>query len=204
MNENKNIPMLDFTDYAVTTAEELREIVGTPHEAVVKKNVSVVDEQASKFIAMSPMLYIATSDAEGRCDVSPRGDKPGFVHVASEKQLLLPDRPGNRRADTMHNILANPQVGLIFLIPGMNEVLRVNGKAVVIANHPLLEQLKFKEQPAKLGIAIEVEECYIHCPRALHQAHLWEKETWPAVEALPSSKEIFLAHLKINGYELTE
>ncbi|MCR2806933.1 MSMEG_1061 family FMN-dependent PPOX-type flavoprotein [Paenibacillus soyae] len=193
---------IDFRQHAVHSLEEIREKVGTPHEAVVKKSISMIDEQARSYIAMSPMMFLATSNREGQCDVSPRGDGPGFAYVANEKQLIIPDRPGNRRVDSLQNILSNPHVGLLFLIPGMEEVLRVNGRAAVIKDHPVLEKLALKDKAPALGIVVEVEECFIHCPRALKSSGIWDQGSWPSKEERPSSMDIFHAHLRINGYPL--
>ncbi len=192
---------LDIRQHMVQSMDEIRALIGTPHEAVVKKSISMIDEQAKSYISLSPLIFIATSDGQGTCDVSPRGDEPGFVHIANTGQLVIPDRPGNRRADTLSNILNYPHAGLLFIIPGMEEILRVNGRAAVIKEHPILEELKFKGKPAVLGIVVDVEECFIHCPRALKQSGIWESDRWPAPESLPSANEIFLAHLRINGYK---
>ncbi|MHA6481759.1 MSMEG_1061 family FMN-dependent PPOX-type flavoprotein [Paenibacillus sp. strain BS8-2] len=193
---------LDISQHLVGSLEELRDLVGTPHEAVVLKSVSIIDEQARGYIAQSPMVFVASSNEKGQCDVSPRGDAPGFVYVAHESQLIIPDRPGNKRADTLSNILSNPHVGLLFVIPGMQEVMRVNGKAHIIRDHPVLEKLALRGKAPTIGIVVEVEECFIHCPRALKHAGLWDADTWPAQENLPSSQEMFHAHLRINGYDI--
>jgi len=146
------------------------------------------------------MLFLSTSNRAGQCDVSPRGDRPGFVHVANAGQLVVPDRPGNRRADSLSNLLDNPHAGLLFIIPGMEEVLRVNGRAAIIRDHPVLELLTFKGKAPALGIVVDVEECFIHCPRALKQSGIWDSGSWPAAGERPSANDIFHAHLRINGY----
>ncbi len=193
---------LDAGEHRVESIEELRELVGNPHEAVIKKSIALIDEQARAYIQKSPMMFLSTSNERGQCDVSPRGDEPGFVHVTEAGQLVIPDRPGNRRVDSLSNILINPHVGMLFIIPGMEEVLRVNGQAYVIQGHPILEALTFKGKAPALGIVVDAEECFIHCPRALKQAGIWNQSSWPAKEQLPSSQDIFHAHLKINGYNV--
>ena len=193
---------LDISQHQVFSLEELRELVGTPHEAVVQKSIAMIDEQASAYIAMSPMVFVASSNGNGQCDVSPRGDEPGFVYVANSRQLVIPDRPGNRRVDTLSNILSNPHVGLLFVIPGMEEVLRVNGRAYLISNHPVLEGMELRGKVPTVGIVVEVEECFIHCPRALKHSGIWQTDSWPTKESLPSSKDIFHAALRINGYDV--
>lgn len=193
---------LDISEHLVGSLEELKELVGTPHEAVVLKSISMIDEQAKAYIAQSPMVFVSSSNEIGQCDVSPRGDEPGFVHVINERQLIIPDRPGNKRTDTLTNIMRNPHAGLLFVIPGMEEVMRVNGKAHIIRDHPVLEGMALRGKVPTIGIVVEVEECYIHCPRALKSAGIWETDSWPSKESLPSSKEMFHAHLRINGYDV--
>ncbi|MBP2242098.1 PPOX class probable FMN-dependent enzyme [Cytobacillus eiseniae] len=193
---------IDFSTDAVTSEKELREIIGTPHEYVVKKEISMLDDHCKKFISMSPLFFLSTSGADGRCDVSPRGDFPNNILVLNNEQLVLPNRPGNKRVDSFENILSNPHVGLVFLIPGLDEVLRINGKATIINNKEILEQMSLNGKPPLLGIGVDVEECYIHCSRALKKSSIWNEETWKNKETLPSSLEIFHAHLKINGVDI--
>ncbi|MGO4886338.1 MSMEG_1061 family FMN-dependent PPOX-type flavoprotein [Anaerobacillus sp. MEB173] len=195
---------INFADQSITTEEELREIVGTPHKLVEKKSISILDEHCKAFIKMSPLLFLATADAAGKCDVSPRGDQPGTVHVLNETQLVIPDRPGNRRLDSILNILSNPHVGLVFLIPGLEEVLRINGRATIIKDKQILSEMKLKNQAPSIGIGVDVEECFIHCPRALKESNVWNRDTWENEENLPTLMEIFQAHLKINGIEMTK
>ncbi|WP_134698793.1 MSMEG_1061 family FMN-dependent PPOX-type flavoprotein [Ammoniphilus sp. YIM 78166] len=194
----------NLTAKAIRTEKELREFVGTPHEAVIRKTISIIDEHCQTFLSMSPLLFLSTSDAEGRCDVSPRGDHSGFVHVLDEKHLVIPDKPGNRRADSMLNILSNPQVGLLFLIPGMEWVLRINGSASVMRTADVLATAPADKELPALSIVVEVEECFIHCPRALNKAQIWKAESWPQAKDLPSPEEIFHGHLKLNGMTLKE
>ncbi|WP_456276416.1 MSMEG_1061 family FMN-dependent PPOX-type flavoprotein [Bacillus sp. AK128] len=194
--------LINFSADAITTEEELREIVGTPHEHVVKKSVSVIDEHCKKFIEMSPLFFLSTSSAEGQCDVSPKGDFPCGIQIVNNKQLLIPDRPGNRRVDSFINILSNPHVGLLFLIPGLEEVLRINGRATVIKNPEILSKMSLNGKPPLLGIGVDVEECFIHCSRALKKSKVWNSESWPDIEDLPSSLEIFHSALAHNGVEL--
>ncbi|MEW9671478.1 MSMEG_1061 family FMN-dependent PPOX-type flavoprotein [Ammoniphilus sp. 3BR4] len=192
MNKGERV---NFAECSIRREEELREIVGSPHEAVIKKTITQLDDHCRRFISISPLLFLATSDEEGRGDVSPRGDEPGFVQVLNSSQLVIPERPGNRRVDSLRNILRNPHVGLIFLIPGMEEVLRINGRAYVIKGNE-------QDKASLLGIGVEVEECFIHCPRALKHSGIWNMESWPDREKLPSMMEMFREHLKINGFIL--
>lgn len=193
---------IDFSSEAVTSLNEIREMVGLPHEYVLKKSVSVITEQCKKFISMSPLFFLSTSNADGTCDVSPRGDLPSEIKVLNEHQFVIPDRPGNKRVDSFENILSNPHVGLVFLIPGLDEVLRINGKATIIKNKEILSQLSKNGKPPLLGIGVDVEECFIHCSRALNKSKIWNSDTWPSREALPSGLNIFHAALEINGVVL--
>lgn len=195
---------INFKEDAVTSEKELRELVGSPHQFVKNKIVSVIDDQCKKFISMSPLLFLATADANGKCDVSPRGDKPGAVYVINESQLVMPDRPGNRRVDSILNILSNPHVGLLFVIPGMDEVLRINGKATIIKNREILSHMTLNEKTPVVGIGVDVEECFIHCTRALQKSKIWEEQSWPNTDDVPSMMDIYRAHLKMNGFELKE
>ncbi|MCP2034678.1 PPOX class probable FMN-dependent enzyme [Planomicrobium sp. HSC-17F08] len=181
----------------VKNIEELREISGQPSELVNNKVISYLDDHCRDFIAKSPFLTISTADAFGRCDVSPRGDDPGFVYVLNEKQLIIPERPGNKRMDSMRNILANPNIGLLFLIPGLGETLRVNGKASVIQDEKLLEKMTVHGKRPLLGIGVDVEECFIHCAKAFRRSGLWEPESWADKEELPKGAKILAAHAKL-------
>ncbi|WP_138752477.1 MSMEG_1061 family FMN-dependent PPOX-type flavoprotein [Paenibacillus sinopodophylli] len=186
----------------IVSAEQLKEIVGTPHEAVVKKSVSRMEDHIRHFLSLSPLFYLSSSDASGRCDSSPRGDEPGFVKTLDDYRLVYPERSGNRRIDSLLNIIQNPQIGMLFIIPGMQEVLRLNGRASITKDVELIEGMGWSGKAPELAVIVEVEECFIHCPRALKQSGIWSADTWPEAEGLPSTKEMFKAHLQMNGYEL--
>ncbi|MFE8697693.1 MSMEG_1061 family FMN-dependent PPOX-type flavoprotein [Cytobacillus sp. FJAT-53684] len=194
--------IIDFSTEAVTSEQELREIIGIPHEYVVKKEISMLDEHCKEFISESQLFFLSTASADGKCDVAPRGDLPSKILILNNYQLVLPDRPGNKRVDSFENILSNPHVGLVFLIPGLDEVLRINGKATIIKNKDILDKMSLNGKPPLLGIGVDVEECFIHCSRALKKAGIWNQSTWQTKETLPSSLEIFHAHLKINGVDI--
>jgi uncharacterized protein len=195
---NKVLPF----EQVVSTEEELRALLGTSSELVAHKVISHLDEHCRHFIAQSPLVLLATSDASGTCDVSPRGDAPGFVMVLDEKRLLIPERPGNRKIDSMRNLLTNPHAGLLFLIPGLEETLRVNGRAFVVRDEELLQQMAVNGRIPLLGIGVEVEECFVHCAKAFKRSHLWQPDAWPAKETLPSPAKMLVAHAKLPG--LTE
>jgi uncharacterized protein len=181
----------------IESEEELRSLIGFPSELVKRKAINHIDHHCKNFIAKSPFLVISTSDKSGFCDVSPRGDHPGFVEVLNEKYLVIPERPGNKRMDTMLNILSNPQVGLQFMIPGLGETLRINGKASLVRDPRLLEQMAAKGKVPLIGIGIEVEECYMHCAKAFIRSGLWEPSTWPEKDSLPSAAKIIYEHANL-------
>jgi hypothetical protein len=170
----------------VSSKQELRALFGEPNERAVLKCKSALDEHSRVFIAASPFLLVATSNAAGQCDVSPKGDRPGFVLVLDETHLVVPDRPGNNRIDTLTNILENPHVGLIFLVPGRGDTLRVNGRASIIRDEEILSQAAMRGKLPKVGIGVEVEEAYLHCPKAFLRSSLWDPSTWTDAQKLPS------------------
>jgi PPOX class probable FMN-dependent enzyme len=164
----------------------LESIDATPSELAIAKQLDHVDAHAAHFIAQSPFLVLATSDSEGRCDASPRGDAPGFVRVASERLLQLPDRPGNNRVDSLRNVTANPGVGLLFFVPGVIETLRVNGRGRLSTEPTLLARLAVDGKPPRSVLEIEVEEVYFHCGKALKRSRLWEPVDQARAGSVPS------------------
>ncbi|MEV1044738.1 MSMEG_1061 family FMN-dependent PPOX-type flavoprotein [Streptomyces sp. NPDC049916] len=162
----------------LASADELREILGTPHPIVIDKVHDRLTEDDLALLARSPFCALSTSDASGRCDSTPRGDVPGFTHVLDDRTIALPDRPGNRRADSFHNILSNPRVGLLYLIPGAMDVLRVNGRARILTDAPFFDALTLKGQRPKLALVVEIDEIFRHCPASLKRSGLWAPETW--------------------------
>ncbi|OPG94513.1 phosphohydrolase [Chryseobacterium mucoviscidosis] len=183
----------------VADAEELQNMVGQPSEQVRNKVISFVDSHVQQFLSMSPLFFLSTSDSSSKSDVSPRGDEAGFVKVLDQYRLVYPERPGNRRIDSLLNILSNPGVGMIFLIPGMNEVLRINGRASITKDEEFTASMGWSGKTIGAAVIVDVEECFIHCPRAFKQAGLWSSETWVDKESQPSTSEMFRAHLQING-----
>ncbi|MDP9952387.1 MULTISPECIES: MSMEG_1061 family FMN-dependent PPOX-type flavoprotein [Streptomyces] len=164
------------------SAEELRELLGTPHPIVIDKVHDRLTDDDVAMLARSPFCTMATSDADGNCDATPRGDAPGFTHVLDRSTIALPDRPGNRRADSFHNILANPRVGLLYLIPGAMDVLRVNGRAHIVTDGPFFDAMTVKGQRPKLALIVRIEEIYRHCPASLKRSGVWAPETWTGAE----------------------
>jgi PPOX class probable FMN-dependent enzyme len=170
----------------VTSQAELRAIFGPPGERAVLKERARLDVHSRAFIATSPFALLATSNAAGRCDVSPKGDAPGFVMVLDDTHLVVPDRVGNNRIDGLTNIVENPHVGMIFLIPGREDTLRVNGRACVIRDAEILARLEVQGKRPKVAIGIEVQECFLHCAKAFKRSGLWDRDRWPDVAGLPS------------------
>jgi uncharacterized protein len=179
---------------AIDRPEQLREFYDAPMEPALRKDIAHIDELCRRLIAASPMLFVATFAADGRSDVSPRGGHPGFVTVLDDQHLAIPDATGNRRLDTLENIVASGRVALIFVIPGRDTTLRVNGRAVVTGAPELLERLTPVGKPPKTAIVVEAEEVYTHCPKAFVRSKLWDPDTWPDPADLPSSAEVSLAH----------
>jgi PPOX class probable FMN-dependent enzyme len=164
--------------HRIDSLEILREVLGEPSPLVTGKVWSTIEPAAAAFIARSPFALLATADAEGRIDVSPKGDHPGFVAVADDTTLLVPDRKGNKLVFGLQNVLANPRAALIFLVPGTNETLRVSGRAELTRDPDACARLTARGQPALLAIRLTVEECFFHCPKAFLRASLWKPETW--------------------------
>lgn len=185
----------------ISNEEELSSLSKPPSELVKQKAINYIDEHCKAYIAKAPLLFISTAHADGSCDVSPRGDSAGFVYVIDDKHLIIPERPGNRRFDTLRNILSNPHVGLIFVIPGLKETLRINGRAVLTQDDALLEKLEAQGKRPRLGIGIEVEECFIHCAKAFIRSSIWDTGTWLDQENLPNATKILTDHINSPNYK---
>ena len=170
----------------VEDIREIREIYGQPMERTIKKQLPRLEKHSRAFIALSPFLVMATCDAEGRCDASPKGDGPGFVAVLDDETLLIPDRLGNNRIDSIGNILQHPRVGLIFFVPGIRETLRVNGRAQITTDPELLATTAVNDKPPRSGILVTADEVYFHCGKALIRSDLWNPEKHVARKDFPS------------------
>jgi uncharacterized protein len=175
---------------AVRDEAQLRDLLGEPADVVRAKITDRLNELTRQFVDRSPFVLLATSAPDGSCDVSPRGDPPGFVRVLDERTLLIPERPGNRLADSLRNILANPQVGLLFVIPGIGDTLRVNGRASVVTDRALLEPSVVEGKVPKLGLLVAIQQVFTHCSKAFLRAQLWDPERHVDRSELPSSGEI--------------
>jgi uncharacterized protein len=174
---------------------ELRALLGEPAAIVRAKVADRLNDLTRRFVDLSPFVLLATSAPDGTCDVSPRGDPPGFVRVLDERTLLLPDRPGNKLADSLRNVLRNPHVGLLFLVPGVGDTLRVNGRATLVTDEDLLAPCAVEGKVPTLGLRIEVDEVFTHCSKAFLRARLWDPETFVDRSELPSSGEV---HRSLN------
>lgn len=178
-----------FTEY-VTSEAALRAVVGEPRELVIKKQLSALDRHCRAFIALSPFVLIGTASPNGQCDVSPRGDAPGFVLALDDYTLAIPDRPGNRRVDSLCNIVAHGGIGLLFMIPGVEETLRINGRAGIVRDADLMARLEANGKTPTLAVVVEIEEAFLQCPKALKRSRLWDATTWPERSALPTLAQI--------------
>ncbi len=158
----------------IANGADLRETYRPPAPRAAQKVLDRLDEHCRNFIALSPFCVLSTSNAAGQPDASPRGDPPGFVRVLDERTLLLPDRPGNNQVDSLQNVVANPGVGLLFFVPGMNETLRVKGKAEIVTGQGLLEPMAVGGRAPLSGLKVTVEEAFLHCGRALLRGRLWD------------------------------
>jgi PPOX class probable FMN-dependent enzyme len=178
------------TTRSITTEAELREAIGSPNATVVAKLADRLNHLTRQFIERSPFVCVATASADGGLDVSPRGDPVGFVRILDECTLLMPDRPGNRIADTLTNLLQDPRIALLFLIPGVGDTFRVNGTAEIVDDPELLAPSAVEGKVPRLGLLISIQEAYTQCPKALIRSELWNPERHIDRSELPSSGEI--------------
>ena len=181
---------------ALKSEEELKRYFPISTERAKLKVLDKLDKHCADFIARSPFLCIGTSRPDGCADVSPRGDPPGFVHVADAQTLLIPDRPGNNRLDTMTNIMHNPKVGLLFFIPGVEETLRVNGDAKIVDDEAELARFEFRRHIPKVAIAVTVKEAFLHCAKALKRSRLWEEDAKIDRSTFARAGDIVSDHIK--------
>ncbi len=180
---------------AITDEAELHALYGEMHPRAAKKVLDRLDEHCRAFIAASPFLLVATTDGE-RLDVSPKGDPAGSVVVEDDRHILIGDRPGNNRIDGYLNILKNPRVGTIFLIPGVRETLRVNGRAAIHAEPELLERCRMNGRLPITVLRLEVEEAFLHCAKALLRSRLWEPASWPDERPVPVMSDMIRDHIR--------
>jgi PPOX class probable FMN-dependent enzyme len=172
----EELPMLDNHDdaHTITTPEGLAAIYKPPLETVLRKVTDHITPPGRAFIAASPFLIMSTASHHGGIDCSPKGDAPGFVQLADDRTLLIPDRPGNNRIDGMKNLLSDPRIGLIFMVPGANETFRVNGRATISTDPALLSRFLVNGKPPRVVLVVKVDEAFSHCPKALVRSSLWK------------------------------
>jgi PPOX class probable FMN-dependent enzyme len=179
-------------EFVITDEESLRSLFHATHPLAAQKCLPALDKHAQEFIRRSPFICVGTQSAEGKADVSPRGDPVGFVKILDQNTLAIPDRPGNNRLDTLVNILANPSVGLLFIIPGFDDTLRVNGQASLVTDPDILETMRVEGRVPKLAILLRVREVFMHCAKAFRRSHLWEPDHFQNRSEMPSLAKIVL------------
>lgn len=180
--------MVEFSN-VVTSITELRSVLGQPSHRVLRKKISLLDGHCEAFIGKAAFVLVASADRRGRMDLSPKGDPPGFVRVLDNRTLAIPDRPGNRRIDTFRNVLENPQVGLLFLVPGKHETLRVAGRASIVRDAALLASMGVEGKVPEFALVVHVEQAMFHCGKCIIRSGLWSAERWPDPAGLPTLAE---------------
>ena len=185
-------------DHILTTRDELRTLYREPHPLAVRKKLDHIDPSSRRFIEAAPFCLVSTADAEGRCDVSPRGGPPGFVRCLDERRLALPDLSGNNLLDTLENVLANPHTGLLFVLPGRDETLRVEGTAHVTTDPGVLGLWDGELRRPKVAIGIEVGEVFAHCAKAFRRAEVWDPSTWDRYRDAPAACELLVEGLGLD------
>lgn len=188
--------------HAVRSETELRGLVPEPTHNAYRKQIDRLDPYCHELIAATPILFMSTAAPDGSCDVSPKGGPPGFVRALDEQRLVIPEGKGNNRLDSLVNVLSNPQIGLLFVIPGRNETLRVNGRATITTDPEILELVPLNGRTPVMAIGVEADEVYTHCGKAFIRSELWDPQTWPERDALPSPAEVLRAH--VGGQTLEE
>ncbi len=196
MND-RSAPFAEFSDFIETRAE-LEAYAGTAPRKVVVKEIAELDDLCRAFIARSPFCLIATADPQGVVDVSPKGDPAGFVTVLGKRLLAIPDRPGNRRLDSYHNLLKDPRIGLIFLIPGKGETLRVSGEARIVKDAALMEKMAVGGKVPAMALVVHVTRAFMHCPKALIRSKLWQPDSWKNADDLGDIGDAMIRHGKLK------
>lgn len=184
------IAAMDEQTIAVTSPQELRAILGEPVRRAVEKERTRLHPRDREWLAASPFCLVATAGADGTCDVSPKGDPAGLIHVVDDTTIAIPERPGNGRADGYHNVLGNPHVGIISLIPGRNETLRINGRARVVRDAPYFDAMVVRDHRPLLALHVEIEQIFLHCAKAFMRSNLWEPESWRPDAVPPNARLI--------------
>jgi hypothetical protein len=187
--------MQDFDinrEFVIKDEQSLRSLFPATHPLAAQKCLNSLDKHAQDFIARSPFICIGTQNLDGKADVSPRGDPAGFVKILDQQTLAIPDRPGNNRLDSLANILANPSIGILFVIPGFDDTLRVNGRASLVTDPDILRSMRIEDRVPKLAIVVKVGEVFMHCAKAFRRSHLWDRDHFQDRSAMPSLAKIIL------------
>ena len=193
--------MVSFTD-RIETREQLREIIGEPPDFIAAKTLPRLDGHCRTFLDKCRFVALATADAAGNIDVSPKGDPEGFVRVLDDEHVVIPDRPGNHRLDSIENILQNPHTGLICVVPGARMTLRINGKAMIVRDQALLDSMKVNDRAPQLAIVIKVDEAFFHCSKCMIRSDMWAPDKWPDSSGLPSIAQTMIDAGKLDmSYE---
>jgi PPOX class probable FMN-dependent enzyme len=187
-----------FAD-VIRTEEQLRAILGVPSHRVLAKHVGALDAHCRAFIAKSPCVLVASADREGALDISPKGDPQGFVRVLDDTTVAIPERPGNRKADTLSNLLQNTRVGLLFLVPGKQETLRISGTGTIVRDEWLRAQFVVRGKTPSLVLVVRVEEVFFHCAKWAIRSNVWSPAHWPDISGLPT-----LAQAMVDAGRLAE
>jgi PPOX class probable FMN-dependent enzyme len=185
--------------HVVASLDELEGIYDAPEEGAAKKAIDHLDVHCHEFIVRSPFVLLSTAGLDGRCDVSPRGGPAGFVEVVDARRLIIPDASGNRRVDSLRNIVATGHAGLLFLIPGLEETLRVNGRAELTRDPEVLARHVTKGKTPRIAIGVEVEEAFLHCAKAFKRSSLWQPEQWPELDGLARPAQIWHDHMHLES-----
>jgi uncharacterized protein len=184
---------------AIRTIDALEAVVGLPHDLARNKVSPHLTPLMQAFVTQTPFYLLATASADGTCDVSPRGDPGGAIHVADARTLVLPDRAGNRRVDSLRNIVRNSHVGLLLIVPGVDETLRINGRAMITQNADVLAAMPMQGKTPNLAIVVDIDEAFMHCARAFRRSRLWQADAWPQRDDVPSMAAILHDQLHMDG-----
>jgi uncharacterized protein len=190
--------------HRLTSPEQLAGLYPPAAERAWSKDIGTLDDAARALVAASPLVIVASHDADGRADATPRGGPPGFVAVLDDHHLAIPDATGNKRLDTLRNVIATGSAGLLFVIPGRDQTLRVNGRACVTADPEVLAAAGAVGKPPRTAIVVAADEVYAHCPKAFVRSRLWNPDAWPSLDDVPTAAEVMLAHLRDPARTLAE
>ena len=191
--------MTDYTpdpSFTVSSEDALRDLFPPTHDVAVLKVLDHIDPHARSYIARSPFVCLGTQNADGKADVSPRGDPAGFVEVLDARTLAIPDRPGNNRLDTLDNIVSNPSIALLFIVPGFDDTMRINGQAHITTDPAVLDRMRVQDRVPKVAIIVRVETVFIHCAKAFRRSKLWDPTQHQDRSALPSLIKIVMDQTK--------